>query len=159
MKRNAFLPKSKNIKKIRLSGLMCVLVLLSGPVSLAMDPLGPPITNLQPGQFQLGLEYSRSNMDVKLIDGTFINYVDGSLDDSGKSIDLTLKELEQTKSYVNFGYGIDYNWEVFLRLSGTKAELGDSLLKEGEKFESDSMPAFGGGIKATFYDGEYLKIG
>ena len=159
MKRDSSLPKGKNIKKFWLSGIVCILVLLSGPATFALDPLGPPKTNLIPGQFQLGLEYCHSNMDIKLIDGSFINYINGFLDDSGKSVDLTLKEFEQTNSYINFGYGIDYNWEVFLRLSSTKAEFGDSLLKEGEEFESDSIPAFGGGIKATLYDGKSLKIG
>ncbi len=159
MKRDSSLPKGKNIKRIRLSCFVCILVLLSGPVTFALGPLGTTITNLEPGQFQLGLEYCRSSMDLKLINGTFIDSVDGSLNDSGKSIDLTLKEFEQTNSFVNFGYGIDRNWEVFLRLSTTKAKFGDSLLREGEKFESDSTPALGGGIKATLYDGRYFKIG
>ena len=159
MKRELSLPKDKTNKQFWLLGFVCICVLLGGSVSFALDPLGPPNTNLRPGQLQLGLEYCSSSMDLKLTDGTYIDYVDGIIVDSGKAIDLAIKDFEKTNSYVNFAYGIDHNWELFLRLSSSKAEFGDSLLKEGEEFESDSMPAFGGGIKATFYDKDYLKIG
>lgn len=159
MKRDLSLPKNNNIKKIRLSCFVCILVLLSSSATFALDPIGSTITNLQPRQFQLGFEYCHSSMDFKLIDGKFMDFVDGSLNDSGKSIDLALKEFEKTNSFVNFGYSIERNWEVFLRIGTTKAKFGDSLLREGEKFESDSTPALGGGIKATLYDGRNFKIG
>ena len=159
MKRSTILPMGKNSKKIWLSGFVCVLVVLSSSVTFAMDPLGPPITNLEPGQFQLGFEYSRSSIDFQLVNGKGAESINGSPSNSGKAIPVELNDFEQNSSYVNFGYGVDYNWEVFVRLSSTKAKFGDSISKQSEEFESDNTPAFGGGIKATFFEKDYLKIG
>jgi hypothetical protein len=156
MKRGTYLPKGKNLW---LTGFVFLFIISNSSITFALDPLGPPKTNLVPGQFQLGLEYSRSNMDFQLIDGEWTETIYGSFNDSGTTIDLVLKDFEQNSSYIYLGYGIDYNWEIFVRLSSTKAEFGDSLLKLNEKFESDSKPAFGGGIKATLFENYNFKIG
>ena len=158
MKRDFSLPKGKNIQKRCLSGFVCILVLLSGSATFAMDPLGPSITNLEPGQLQLGIEYCSSSMDFKLDNGQWLEKSLGELQ-SGAAVSLVLNDFEQNNSYVNLGYCVDYNWEIFLRLNRTKAEFGDSLLKQAEQFESDSKPAFGGGIKATLFEKNYLRIG
>ena len=159
MKRDTFFPKGKNNKKIPLSVFVCVLILLIGSAGFAMDPLGSPTTNMEPGQFRVGVEYCSSSMDLQLINGKWFEKLYGSFNDSGTAISLVINDFEQTNTYVNLGYCIDRNWEIFVRLNRTKAEFGDSLLKLGEKFESDSKPAFGGGIKATLFERKYLKIG
>ncbi len=158
MKRDFSLPKGKNLKKFWLSGFVCLYVLLSGSVTFALDPLGPSITNLEPGQFQLGFEYCSSSMDLKLNSGKWMEKILGDVT-SGTAVSLVLNDFEQNNSYVNLAYCVDYNWEIFLRLNRTKAEFGDSLLKQGEEFKSDSKPAFGGGIKATLFEKNYLRIG
>ncbi len=159
MKRGTTIPKSKNFIKIWLLGFAFMLVIFNSSVTLALDPLGPPIATLEAGQFSLGLDYSRSSMDSQLINGKWTDSTYGSFEGAGKSISLTLEDFEQSSSYVNFGYGIDYGWEAFIRLNYTKAEFSNSLTPKGDKFESDSVPAFGGGIKATFYETEDLIIG
>ncbi len=159
MKRGTALPKSKNLGKICLSCFAFVFAVLGGSTAFAMDPLGAPIATLEPGQVQLGFDYSRSTMDFLLKKGEFISYENSFTFETGKAFSVTINDFERNSSYVNFGYGVDYNWDVFIRLSSTQAEFGDSLLNQAEEFESDSVPAFGGGIKATFYDGDYLKVG
>jgi hypothetical protein len=159
MKRDSLLPNGKNIKRIRLSYFVCILVLFSSPATFALDPIGSTITSLQPRQFQLGIEYCRSSMDLQLNSGQWTETLYGSFNDAGTAVSLVLNDFEQTNTYVNIGYCFDYNWEIFVRMNRTKAEFGDSLIKAGESFESDSKPAFGGGIKATLFENNLLKIG
>lgn len=158
MKRELSLLKTKKNIKFWLSSLVCIYILLNSSVAYAMDPLGPSTNNLEPGQIQLGLEYCSSSMDLKLNNGQWLEKSLGELT-SGTAVSLVLKDFEQNNTYVNLAYGVDYNWGIFLRLNRTKAEFGDSLLKQGEQFESDSKPAFGGGIKATLFEKNYLRIG
>ncbi len=159
MKRGTALPKPKKLGEIWLLGFTFVLVVLSSSAAFALDPLGPPVATLEPGQIQLGLDYSNSTMDLLLDNGKWVETIYGSFNDAGRAISLTLDGFEQNNSYINLGYGVDYNWEAFVRLSKTKAEFGGALINEGESFESDSVPAFGGGIRATFLEEGYLKIG
>lgn len=41
-----------------------VLVGLCGSTALALDPMGPPASGLNQGQFSLGFEYSTSEVDL-----------------------------------------------------------------------------------------------
>ena len=159
MKRETDLLKSIDMEKIWLSGFTFAIIILSGSVSFALDPLGPPVASLEPGQSQFGIDYSQSEMDIKLKKGSWLESIDGSFHDTGLANSLTLKDFETNSTYLNFGYGVDYNWEIFIRLSSTKAEFGDSLWQQGEEFESESVPMFGGGIKAIFFEEDDLKIG
>lgn len=159
MKRGNALQKTKNLGEIWLLGFTFILVTLNSSIAFALDPLGPPVATLEPGQIHLGIDYSSSTTDLLLKNGKGVESISGAPSGSGNAISLTLKDFEQNSYYANFGYGIDYNWEAFVRVSYTKAEFGDSLTHVGEKFESNSVPAIGGGIRATFFEGEYLKIG
>ena len=160
MKRETALSKSMNMGKIWLSGFTFAIIILSGSVSFALDPLGPPVANLEPGQFHIGVDYYQNKMDLQIIEWTGIQYIYGSFEISGTIPDPPpIENFKQNSSYINFGYGIDYNWGIFVRLSSTKAEFGDLSWQKGEEFESESVPMFGGGIKATLYEDDYLKIG
>jgi hypothetical protein len=159
MKRETAFLKSLDTGKIGLSALALTIVLLSGSAALALDPLGPPVSNLEPGQLRLGIDYSQSKMDLQLATGKWTQYILGLFDETGDASALTVQDFKTNNTYFNLGYGVDRNWEIFVRLSSTDAEFGDSLWEEGEKFESETLPAFGGGIKATFYNRFDLKIG
>jgi hypothetical protein len=98
-------------------------------------------------------------MDLQLNNGEWLEKLFGTYHDSGSAVSLVLSDFEQTNTYVNIGYCLDNNWEIFVRLNRTKVEFGDSLLKQGENYESDAKPAFGGGIKATLFENDNLKIG
>lgn len=147
------------MRKMYLSALVLAIVTLSGPAAFALDPLGPPVSNLEPGQLRMGIEYSQSKMDLQLPSGKYTEYVDGSFNDSGIALPLTVQDFKTNTTYLNLGYGFNRNWDIFVRLSSTQAKFGDSLWDEGEKFESDTLPAFGGGIKATLYNRFDWKIG
>jgi len=129
------------------------------PAVFALDPMGPPATDIEKEQFKIGVDYSHSNMDLELNNGTWIEYLDGIFYDWGEAVDLTLKSLKINRGYANFGYGIVDNCEVFLRLWGSNVKFGDSIWEDSEKFNSRAESAIGFGVKATFFEECNLKLG
>jgi hypothetical protein len=142
-----------------------IVVCLLGSVVLALDPMGPPTAGLKQGQFSAGLDYAYSEMDLEF-DGRYSWNVDyGSYTDTIK-FDYELENSQIHKAYVNLGYGICDNWEVFLRLGGanlyderSETETSDSWLDE-TKFDSDIGFSIGFGTKATVWEpSPELKVG
>lgn len=128
-------------------------------VAFALDPLGPPSSDIEQGQFKIGTDYSHSNMDLKLNNGIVIEYLDGFFYGWDEAVDLTLKNFKVNRGYANLGYGIADNFEAFFRLGGSSAEFGDSIWEDSEKFDSRAEPAAGFGVKATFFEEHNLKLG
>jgi hypothetical protein len=159
MKKETAPTKIKNTRKIWLSALALMLVSLGGPTSFALDPMGPPAAGLEQGQAKAGVDYSYSEMDVELSDGTWVEYLDGAFFDSGDAVSFTLKNVEMNRGYANLGYGVADNFEAFVRVGGTNAKFGDSIWEDDEAFDSDTDFAIGGGIKATFLEAGGLKLG
>ncbi len=127
--------------------------------ALALDPMGPPAAGLEQGQFKAGIEFSHSEMDFELNEGTWVEFLDGAFFDEGDATSFTLKNFKTNRTYANFGYGVADICEVFLRVGGTNAKFGDSIWEDQESFDSSSGFAIGGGIKATFFDEGNLKLG
>ena len=159
METTAALTKTKNMRNLLLGILALVIVGLGSSSAFALDPMGPPTAGLEQGQFRAGVDYSYSEMDLELTDGTFVEYLDGVFFDSGEATSFALKDFEASKAYVNLGYGFADNCEGFLRVGGAKGEFDDSIWLDSEEFDSGSNLAVGGGIKATFFEEGGLKLG
>lgn len=151
--------KTEKIRIIQLLSLTLIIVGLSGSYAFALDLMGPPSAETEKGMLRGGVEYSFSNIDLKLIEGNAYIFRNGSFLGSGDVPSLTIKDLEVNTLYATIGYGIVDNYEVFLRMGTANAEFGDSLWDEGENFDSDNDFAIGGGFKATFYKGFDWKVG
>jgi hypothetical protein len=132
---------------------------LAGSSALALDQMGPPAAGLDQGRFRAGVDYSYSEMDLELSDGTWTEFLDGVFLDAGEGTSFTLENFKVNKAYANLGYGFADNCEGFLRLGGTSGEFGDSIWEDGEEFDSNAELAVGGGIKATFFQEGGLKLG
>ena len=81
-----------------------ILVLSCSNVAFSFDPMGPPKAGLGEGDGRLQVEYIYSQMDVK----------------AGGALGLEealIKDVQMNKIYINFGYGINDQWEVFGRSS------------------------------------------
>ena len=151
---------TENSRWICFLGFAIIIVCLGEPAAFALSPMGPPTAGLKQEDFKIGIDYSHSKMDLELNDGKYVEYLDGWFDASGAEPDLKLKDVEINTVYVNLGYGITDNFEVFLRLGGTNAKFGGSTFwPSGDDFDSDTDFAIGGGIKTTFYEEGKLKIG
>jgi len=151
--------KANMFTKIWLSGFIFLIVGLGGTAAFALDPMGPPATNMEQGQFSIGADFSHSSMDIELSNGIWIEHLDGVFWDWGEAVDLTLKDFEVNRGYVHLGYGIADNCEAFFRLGGSRAEFGDSLWEDSEKFDSRAEPALGFGVKATFFEEGNFQFG
>jgi len=159
MKTATALMRTKNIRNLLLGIFALVMIGFGDSSAFALDPMGPPTAGLEQGQFRAGVDYSYSKMDIELTDGTFVEYLDGVLFDSGEATTFTLKDFKASKAYVNLGYGLADNCEAFLRVGGTQGRFGDSIWIDSEQFDSGSDLAVGGGIKATFFEEGGLKLG
>jgi hypothetical protein len=153
MKNKTFVPKAGNIC------LLSFIVMMSCSTVFALDPIGSPAADLRQGQLKQGIEYSRSTMDIKLLEGDWIEHFNGVFNDSGLATPFTLKDFEMNQVYFNLGYGFTDNLNAFLRLGATTAEFGDSIWQDTEEFDGDADFTIGGGFKATFYEDSNLKIG
>ncbi|MBN2181516.1 MAG: hypothetical protein JW715_06355 [Sedimentisphaerales bacterium] len=153
------MPENQTMRTSSLQIVTFIVVVLYGTFAFALDPIGPPATNIEQSQFVIGAEFSHSEMDLELKNGMWIEYLDGVFWDTGDAVDLKIKDFEVNRSYVHLGYGIADNCEAFFRLGGSSAEFGDSIWEDSENFDSRSEPAIGIGIKATFYEDDYFQLG
>ncbi len=153
------LAKSRHIRKTLLGVLALAVVFSNAPSVLGLDQMGPPVAGLEQGQFKAGVDFSYSEMDLEMKDGSWIEYLDGAFLDAGEATAFTLKDFEAAKTFVNLGYGFADICEGFLRVGGTKGSFGDSVWVDSEEFDSGSELAAGGGLKATFFEEGGLRVG
>jgi hypothetical protein len=151
MRRAAPAKRTKPSAEIVCLGLAFILVGMAGSPALALDPMGPPASALWKGDYRLGFDYSLSEMDLELINGTLTGV--------GDIIDLTLKDFQAHRAYATLGYGLSDNWEGFLRVGGANGTFGDTIWRAGEELEGGIDFAVGAGIKATFYETDLWRFG
>lgn len=159
MKSGKIQAKTENLRKIWLFGFAVMIFGLGGSNAFALDMMGPPVAEVEKGMFRGGIEYSFSNMDLRLIEGKADIYRNGTPLGSGTVDSITIDDFKVNTLYANVGYGVFENCEVFVRLGAANAEFDDSLWEEGEDFDSNIDFAIGGGVKATFYEGFAWNIG
>lgn len=150
MKRAAPLLDAESKGKIRLLGIVVIMVGLSGSPAFALDPMGPPRAGVSEGQFSFGTDMSYGEMDLKLTGGKWANPNTDPV--AGTLLDRTIKGFETTKLYATAGYGFAKNWEAFLGIGATKSEFGDDLWNSGEDFDSGIGLGVRGGVKTTIFD-------
>ncbi|UCC99879.1 MAG: hypothetical protein JSW66_08345 [Phycisphaerales bacterium] len=151
MRRGISTKRTGRVTTTYILGLALVMVGLGGSTAFALDPMGPPASALRQGDYKLTLDYSFSEMDFELTDGTSST--------GGELIPLTLKDFQAHRAYAGLGYGLYDNWEAFVRFGGTKGTFGDSIWEVGEEFEGGFDFAVGAGAKATFYETDSWRVG
>lgn len=153
------LAKNENMREIWLLCFMIMIVGMGSSTAFALDLMGPPTAGLKQEQFKVGIDYSYSKMDLELSGRSWIEYIDGIFWDAGKPESFKLKNFKTNKVYANLGYGLADHCEAFLRVGGANARFGDSVWLAGEEFDGGTDFAVGGGIKATFFEEDALKLG
>ena len=151
--------KAGHMSKVLLAAFAFAVVCSIAPTAWALDRMGPPVAGLEQGQFKFGVDFSFSEMDLEADNGQWAEFLDGVFWDAGEATSFTLKDFEANKTSVNFGYGFADNVEGFIRVGGARSEFGDSIWLDSEQFESGSNMAVGGGLKATFFDQDGLRLG
>ena len=159
MKRGINTTRIEHVSKICYLALALVIAGLGGQSVFALDPMGPPASALQRGEYKATLDYSFSKMDLDLINGTWTERLDGVFHGTGLAESLTIKDFKAHRAYAGLGYGVIDNWEAFLRLGGTNGTFGDSIWEDGEDFDGNIDFAAGAGVRATFYETGNLQLG
>lgn len=122
-------------------GVVVSMACLWAASAFALDPMGPPRAGLKKGQFEVGLEYSFSEMDLRHGLSPFI------------FPDREYEIEDMHRVYVNVGYGVTDWFEAFLRVGGATMEFSEPGLLPGSPTwggDGDFDFAFGGGAKLTF---------
>jgi len=159
MKRGIIPATTRNSASLGLISLVLIAIGLGPATALALDPMGPPLAEVEKGWFSAGIDYSFSDMDIELGEADFDQYISGVKTASGSAPSVTLEGFQPHKAYANVGYGVFDNWQAFLRLGAATANSGGKVWDLGEEFDGSIDFAIGGGIKATFYEGFYTTIG
>ena len=125
----------------------------------ALDVMGPPAAELEEGRVDFGIDYSYTDMDVDLHNGSYTDYFNGALYDWGDALDVKLKDININKAYARFGYGLTDSAEIFIRLGGMNTKFEDAIWEDSEDFDSDVELAAGAGVKMTIYEEDNFKLG
>ena len=145
----------KQIIKIIL--LVAAVVLCSSTSVFALDYFGVPLPKLDPGKFSLGISYAQSSTDLKLTNGSGKLYVNGTYNNSGQVDELTISDFDVTNIRAEIGYGLDYNWELFVLLGSSSSQFDNDQL--GTNFDSGAAPSIGAGIKTSLYEEYDFRVG
>jgi hypothetical protein len=121
--------------------------------------LGAPVADRQMGCLDMDCGFAYSSVDLSLENGRYKDYVDGVFDSQGRTIDFTITNFKTNYGYVGLNYGITDFVEAYTRVGGSKAWFGDSIWEDSEEFDSDTVLAFGIGLKVSFFEQENLKLG
>lgn len=148
-----------NGKVISLFIICLIFSFLTSTRVYALDPLGPPVSDINKRQLKAGFEYSMSSLDIELVKGKVKEKVNEVPSYSGSLIDFSIDDVKSDKLNVYVGYGFEQNQEVFFRLGASNAKYGRSDLEPTNTFESDYSPSLGAGLRLTFFNQSRLKIG
>lgn len=135
-----------------------VLILcICGSVTFAISPMGPPTASLEKGQWDIGLDYSSSEIDLKLKDikGTSFFIWDEA------------RDIEIKNTFGKLAHGINDNWEISVDFGVSKSEYREAIswMEAGHletvllDYESDTSFAAQLGTKATLYENGPLGLG
>ena len=145
-------------KRIAVLVVALVVVSMFSSVALALPPMGPPRATAGQGQWTIGAEYGRGEMDLET-SGDVRNVIFGTAFE--RSTEFDIEGLESNMFFANLSYGIHDNWDVFVRLGAADGEgVIDEDPPSGTGTTYTGMDgslgfAWGIGTKATFWqDGD-----
>ncbi|UCG58044.1 MAG: hypothetical protein JSU70_00785 [Phycisphaerales bacterium] len=138
---------------------------MSGPVALALAPMGPPKGLLEKGRWAIDAEYSYGQMDLKACGDCAYSVYLAVVPDEGEPTEETVPgvvtqgiEIDNLKSNMflaSLAYGLCDNWDVYARVGAADAK--------GKVYNGRFSGGFGfvGGLgtRATFCESGKLTWG
>lgn len=121
-----------------------VFVCLYSIRAFALDPMGPPKSILNQGQFLTGFDFSVSEQDVE-----------ASATIGGITITDTIEGVVMGKYYATVGYGLMENVDLSVRFGLWDAEFND----DGAHLIDNGQFAYGLAVKTTLADQDNLSWG
>ena len=114
-------------------GVITIIIALAAGQSSGLTFIGPPVATLEEAQIGIDGDYTFSEADI---------------DVPGPG---SLKDVELHAAFARLGYGINDDWECFVRVG--------AAVMEGSPIDGDVEPAWGIGTKATLLTQRKLKMG
>ena len=140
--------------------LMVGLLVVSMSVgALAQGFMGPPTAELNKNQWNVGYNYTYSDIDLNKVN---LKWADLNLASSGKG-KLKIEDLKTQRHYVSLGYGLTSWWEVYAQLGfadvkGQGTTVGTDIpWKSGLNFDNDIV--WGWGTRLTLAEEGRVKWG
>ena len=125
------------------------------PHVLALDRMGPAVSQLGQGKLGIGLDYASSNTDLQASGHSIYTSMSTS---SGTPVvtqqygkhSATMDRVDIDRFYTTIGYGLGERTDVFFRLGGAQIDWKD---------DGGTDLALSGGVRSTFYATDRLQIG
>jgi hypothetical protein len=126
--------------------------------------IGTPTAELDKGQWNLGFDYTYSDMDLDKTRAKEVGVedVDGDLVGWSATTKVKLKEFKVNRAYLTIGYGICDKWEVYGQLGGAGVKEKEKFLDEQPEwydYTFDQGFAWGWGTRITLIQQDNVKWG
>ena len=152
-------------KRIALFIVCFIVVCLFGSVVVALPPMGPPKALLGQDQWEVGVEYGRQNMDLEAVGKVIETQVNSGFVTTRKG-QHNINDLKSNIIMGKAGYGINDNWDAFVRLGVIDAK-GDmerifpdnATPDDYTGFDGSVGLAWGFGTRATFWQDDVVSWG
>jgi len=136
---------------------------------LALSPMGPPRSFLEPNQWAVGIDYGLETMDLEAtstITETILHEGDPPAVASPRKAVQKIKDFKSNIVMGRVGYGISENWDAFVRLGIADGDSDiDQTYPDGaatDKFKGYDGSfgfAWGIGTRATFWENDNVTWG
>jgi hypothetical protein len=154
-------------KKIALFAVALVIVTISSSSVLALSPMGPPKALLGQDRWDIGIEYGHQSMDLEATgDVTEIDIIpDVENYTAIRKVKHNIDNLKSNIVMARAGYGINDNWDSFVRLGLADAKgnieqiYPDEARDKFKGYDGGFGFGWGFGTRATFWQDEELSWG
>jgi hypothetical protein len=154
-------------KKIALFAVALVIVTISSSSVLALSPMGPPKALLGQDRWDIGIEYGHQSMDLEASGNvTEIDIIpDVENYTAIRKVKHNIDNLKSNIVMARAGYGINDNWDSFVRLGLADAKgnieqiYPDEARDKFKGYDGGFGFGWGFGTRATFWQDEELSWG
>jgi hypothetical protein len=136
-----------------------VLVASMSAGALAVGFMGPPTAELKQGQWNMGYNYTYSDMDLDRTTFKPKFLIEGLSIEGPSTAKVDIEDFKTQRHYFTVGYGLADWWELYAQVGGAdvKAELEAEGESMGLNFDNDF--AWGWGTRITLAEQDKVKWG
>jgi opacity protein-like surface antigen len=152
-------------KRIALLVFVLIVVGVSSSAVYALPPMGPPKALLGQDRWDVGIEYGNQAMDLEAVGNITEIQVDPEFITVRKG-KHNIKDLKSNIVMCRVGYGINENWDAFVRLGVADAKSDIERIypdgatpEEYKGFDGSFGLAWGFGTRATFWQDDEVSWG
>ena len=152
-------------KKIVLIAVTFMLLSVSNSAVFALSPMGPPKALLGQDRWDIGIEYSNQTMDLDAI-GKVTETIPEFDFVTARKDKHNVNDLKSNIIMGRAGYGINDNWDAFVRLGLADAKGGIEYIfpdnatpDEYKGFDGSFGLGWGFGTRATFWQDDEVSWG